>query len=49
MDQRFDDPGEGVSVSKNTSFAEEFGHNIRTIFANVESKLGEFTPVWPCF
>ncbi|KAG5273076.1 hypothetical protein AALO_G00147380 [Alosa alosa] len=41
VDQRFDDPGEGVSVSKNTLFAEEFGHNIRTIFANVESKLGE--------
>ncbi|KAK3526209.1 hypothetical protein QTP70_017756, partial [Hemibagrus guttatus] len=41
VDQRFDDPGEGVSVSKNSAFAEEFAHNIRTIFANVESKLGE--------
>lgn len=40
MDQRFDNPGEGVSVSKNSAFAEEFAHNIRTIFANVESKLG---------
>uniref|UniRef100_A0A8B9HRW6 WASH complex subunit 4 n=1 Tax=Astyanax mexicanus TaxID=7994 RepID=A0A8B9HRW6_ASTMX len=41
VDQRFDNPGEGVSVSKNSAFAEEFAHNIRTIFANVESKLGE--------
>uniref|UniRef100_A0A673GME4 WASH complex subunit 4 n=1 Tax=Sinocyclocheilus rhinocerous TaxID=307959 RepID=A0A673GME4_9TELE len=41
VEQRFDDPGEGVSVSKNSAFAEEFACNIRTIFANVESKLGE--------
>ncbi|KAF4081421.1 hypothetical protein AMELA_G00160980 [Ameiurus melas] len=41
VDQRFDNPGEGFSVSKNSAFAEEFAHNIRTIFANVESKLGE--------
>ncbi|XP_076863449.1 WASH complex subunit 4 isoform X1 [Brachyhypopomus gauderio] len=41
VEQRFDNPGEGVSVSKNSAFAEEFAHNIRTIFANVESKLGE--------
>uniref|UniRef100_A0A672LS54 WASH complex subunit 4 n=1 Tax=Sinocyclocheilus grahami TaxID=75366 RepID=A0A672LS54_SINGR len=41
VEQRFDDPGEGVSVSKNSAFAEEFAYNIRTIFANVESKLGE--------
>uniref|UniRef100_A0A4W4GUC8 WASH complex subunit 4 n=1 Tax=Electrophorus electricus TaxID=8005 RepID=A0A4W4GUC8_ELEEL len=41
VEQRFDYPGEGVSVSKNGAFAEEFAHNIRTIFANVESKLGE--------
>lgn len=40
VEQRFDDPGEGVSVSKNSAFAEEFAYNIRTIFANVESKLG---------
>uniref|UniRef100_A0A672RQ52 WASH complex subunit 4 n=1 Tax=Sinocyclocheilus grahami TaxID=75366 RepID=A0A672RQ52_SINGR len=41
VDQRFDDPGGDVSVSKNSAFAEEFAYNIRTIFANVESKLGE--------
>ncbi|XP_066561354.1 WASH complex subunit 4 [Amia ocellicauda] len=41
VEQRFDNPGEGVSVSKNSTFAEEFAHNIRTIFTNVESKLGE--------
>uniref|UniRef100_A0A3B4E036 WASH complex subunit 4 n=1 Tax=Pygocentrus nattereri TaxID=42514 RepID=A0A3B4E036_PYGNA len=41
VDQRFDNPAEGVSVSKNSAFAEEFAQNIRTIFANVESKLGE--------
>uniref|UniRef100_A0AAR2L3F5 WASH complex subunit 4 n=1 Tax=Pygocentrus nattereri TaxID=42514 RepID=A0AAR2L3F5_PYGNA len=39
VDQRFDNPAEGVSVSKNSAFAEEFAQNIRTIFANVESKL----------
>lgn len=41
VEQRFDNPGENVSVSKNSAFAEEFAYNIRTIFANVESKLGE--------
>ncbi|XP_048863417.1 WASH complex subunit 4 isoform X1 [Brienomyrus brachyistius] len=41
VEQRFDDPGVGVAVSKNSAFAEEFAHNIRTIFTNVESKLGE--------
>ncbi|XP_061108676.1 WASH complex subunit 4 isoform X2 [Conger conger] len=41
VEQRFDNPGDGVSVSKNSAFAEEFIHNIRTIFTNVESKLGE--------
>ncbi|KPP68340.1 hypothetical protein Z043_112994, partial [Scleropages formosus] len=41
VEQRFDNPGEGVTVSKNSTFAEEFAHNIRTIFTNVESKLGE--------
>lgn len=40
VEQRFDNPGEGVSVSKNGAFAEEFAYNIRTIFTNVESKLG---------
>nr|XP_006633158.1 PREDICTED: WASH complex subunit 7 [Lepisosteus oculatus] len=41
VEQRFDSHGEGVPVSKNSAFAEEFAHNIRTIFANVELKLGE--------
>uniref|UniRef100_A0AAQ5Z5Y0 WASH complex subunit 4 n=1 Tax=Amphiprion ocellaris TaxID=80972 RepID=A0AAQ5Z5Y0_AMPOC len=41
VEQRFDDPGEGVAVAKNSAFAEEFAFNIRTIFANVESKIGE--------
>ncbi|KAM6961159.1 WASH complex subunit 4 [Aplochiton taeniatus] len=41
VDQRFDDSGEGMLVSKNSAFAEEFALNIRTIFNNVESKLGE--------
>ncbi|KAI7811908.1 WASH complex subunit 4 [Triplophysa rosa] len=41
VEQRFDNAGEGVSVSKNSAFAEEFFYNIRTIFVNVESKLGE--------
>ncbi|KAF3854570.1 hypothetical protein F7725_022625 [Dissostichus mawsoni] len=41
VEQRFDDPGEGVSVAKNSAFAEEFAFNIRTIFTNIESKIGE--------
>ncbi|KAI4825620.1 hypothetical protein KUCAC02_021300 [Chaenocephalus aceratus] len=41
VEQRFDDPGEGVSVAKNSAFAEEFALNIRTIFTNIESKIGE--------
>uniref|UniRef100_A0A8C2WX21 WASH complex subunit 4 n=1 Tax=Cyclopterus lumpus TaxID=8103 RepID=A0A8C2WX21_CYCLU len=41
VEQRFDDPGEGVAVAKNGAFAEEFSFNIRTIFTNVESKIGE--------
>ncbi|XP_051918259.1 WASH complex subunit 4 [Hippocampus zosterae] len=41
VDQRFDDPGKGVTITKNTTFAEEFAFNIRTIFSNVESKIGE--------
>ncbi|XP_054885135.1 WASH complex subunit 4 isoform X1 [Poeciliopsis prolifica] len=41
VEQRFDDPAEGVAVSKNSSFAEEFAFNIRSIFTNVESKIGE--------
>uniref|UniRef100_A0A4W3I8L6 WASH complex subunit 4 n=1 Tax=Callorhinchus milii TaxID=7868 RepID=A0A4W3I8L6_CALMI len=41
VEQQFDTRNEPISVSKNSTFAEEFGHNIRTIFSNVESKLGE--------
>ncbi|XP_048356544.1 LOW QUALITY PROTEIN: WASH complex subunit 4 [Sphaerodactylus townsendi] len=41
IEQQFDCLNGGVSVSKNSSFAEEFAHSIRTIFANVEAKLGE--------
>ncbi|MGH0115685.1 UNVERIFIED_CONTAM: hypothetical protein FKN15_038008 [Acipenser sinensis] len=41
VEQHFDALGEDVSVSKNSTFAEEFALNIRTIFTNVESKLGE--------
>ncbi|KAK1167172.1 WASH complex subunit 4-like [Acipenser oxyrinchus oxyrinchus] len=41
VEQQFDALGEGVSVSKNSTFAEEFALNVRTIFTNVESKLGE--------
>lgn len=42
VEQRFDDAGEGVTVAKNSAFAEEFAFNIRTIFTNVESKIGQF-------
>ncbi|XP_077568439.1 WASH complex subunit 4 [Stigmatopora nigra] len=45
VDQRFDDFADGISISKNTAFAEEFAFNIRTIFANVESKIGEPTEI----
>ncbi|KAG7274770.1 hypothetical protein CRUP_015757 [Coryphaenoides rupestris] len=41
VEQRFDASGEGVSVAKNSAFAEEFAFNIRTIFTSVESKIGE--------
>ncbi|XP_039617760.1 WASH complex subunit 4 [Polypterus senegalus] len=41
VEQQFDTPGNGITVSKNSAFAEEFSFNIRTIFTNVESKLGE--------
>nr|XP_034984556.1 WASH complex subunit 4 isoform X2 [Zootoca vivipara] len=41
IEQQFDCLNGGVSVSKNSTFAEEFAHSIRTIFANVEAKLGE--------
>uniref|UniRef100_A0A8C5N788 WASH complex subunit 4 n=1 Tax=Gouania willdenowi TaxID=441366 RepID=A0A8C5N788_GOUWI len=41
VEQRFDDPGEGVVVSKNSAFAEEFAFNIRSIFTSIESKIGE--------
>lgn len=42
MEQRFDEPGEGVAVAKNSAFAEEFAFNIRTIFTSIESKIGQF-------
>ncbi|KAK7891691.1 hypothetical protein WMY93_023654 [Mugilogobius chulae] len=41
VEQRFDDPGEGVAVAKNSAFAEEFSLNIRNIFTSIESKIGE--------
>ncbi|KAM8892117.1 WASH complex subunit 4 isoform 1-T2 [Spinachia spinachia] len=41
VEQRFNDPGEGGAVAKNGAFAEEFAFNIRSIFATVESKIGE--------
>ncbi|XP_067860697.1 WASH complex subunit 4 [Heptranchias perlo] len=41
VEQQFDKRNEPASVSKNSTFTEEFAHNIRTIFTNVESKLGE--------
>ncbi|KAL1765525.1 WASH complex subunit 7 isoform X1 [Sigmodon hispidus] len=41
IEQQFDSLNGGISVSKNSTFAEEFAHSIRSIFANVEAKLGE--------
>lgn len=41
VEQRFDDPADGVSVSKNSAFAEEFLLNVRNIFASLENKIGE--------
>ncbi|KAF4022605.1 hypothetical protein G4228_014463 [Cervus hanglu yarkandensis] len=41
IEQQFDSLNGGVSVSKNSTFAEEFAHSIRSIFANVEARLGE--------
>nr|XP_033806701.1 LOW QUALITY PROTEIN: WASH complex subunit 4 [Geotrypetes seraphini] len=41
IEQQFDSTNGGVSVSKNSTFAEEFAHNIRTIFTNIDLKLGE--------
>ncbi|OXB83588.1 UNVERIFIED_CONTAM: hypothetical protein H355_011407 [Colinus virginianus] len=41
IEQQFDSINGGVSVSKNSTFAEEFAHTLRTTFANVEAKLGE--------
>lgn len=40
IEQQFDSLNGGISVSKNSTFAEEFAHSIRSIFANVEAKLG---------
>eukprot|EP00057_Strongylocentrotus_purpuratus_P007399 XP_011661873.1 PREDICTED: WASH complex subunit 7 [Strongylocentrotus purpuratus] len=39
VEQNFDDCG--VTVSKNTYFAEEFAYNIRTMFANTDPRIGE--------
>ncbi|XP_070267060.1 WASH complex subunit 4 isoform X3 [Myotis yumanensis] len=41
IEQQFDSLNGGVSVSKNSTFAEEFAHSIRSVFANVEARLGE--------
>ncbi|XP_043569200.1 WASH complex subunit 4 isoform X3 [Chiloscyllium plagiosum] len=41
VEQQFDTRNEPTSVTKNSTFAEEFAHNIRTIFTSAESKLGE--------
>lgn len=43
MEQRFDDPAEGVAVAKNSAFAEEFALNIRNIFTSIESKIGQLS------
>lgn len=40
IEQQFDSVNGGVSVSKNSTFAEEFAYTLRTTFANVEAKLG---------
>ncbi|XP_053318537.1 WASH complex subunit 4 isoform X2 [Spea bombifrons] len=45
VEQQFDSSNGGPSVSKNGAFAEEFAHNIRTIFSNVEVKLGEASEI----
>uniref|UniRef100_A0A8C5MSK7 WASH complex subunit 4 n=1 Tax=Leptobrachium leishanense TaxID=445787 RepID=A0A8C5MSK7_9ANUR len=45
VDQQFDSVNGGVSVSKNGTFAEEFFHNIRTIFSNIELRLGEASEI----
>ncbi|MEE6480161.1 hypothetical protein FKM82_012478, partial [Ascaphus truei] len=45
VEQQFDSSNGGVSVAKNGAFAEEFAHNIRTIFSNVEVKLGEASEI----
>ncbi|KAL6084193.1 hypothetical protein STEG23_012492, partial [Scotinomys teguina] len=41
IEQQFDSLSGGISVLKNSTFAEEFAHSIHSIFANVEAKLGE--------
>ncbi|XP_071278772.1 WASH complex subunit 4 [Agelaius tricolor] len=41
IEQQFDSLNGGVTVSKNSTFAEEFAHILRTSFSNVEAKLGE--------
>jgi len=48
IEQQFDSVNGGVSVSKNTTFAEEFAHALRTAFANVEAKLGNASSCFSC-
>lgn len=49
IEQQFDSLNGGISVSKNSTFAEEFAHSIRSIFANVEAKLGNVNFVFELF
>ncbi|CAK8684321.1 unnamed protein product [Clavelina lepadiformis] len=39
LNQDFDDSG--IPVTKNTLFSEEFVYNLKIVFVNIESKLGE--------
>lgn len=48
IEQQFDSVNGGVSVSKNSTFAEEFAHILRTAFANVEAKLGNASSCFFC-
>lgn len=48
IEQQFDSVNGGVSVSKNSTFAEEFAHTLRTAFANVEAKLGNASSCFSC-
>lgn len=48
IEQQFDSLNGGVSVSKNSTFAEEFAHTLRTAFSNVEAKLGNASSCFSC-